>query len=303
MGEYGLGMSLVELEKGVDCLGEPIFFDAVHNDENGDPQVITNAACVTEEDAGILWKHYDIKNDRMSTTRSQRLSISFTANVDNYDYILMWNFYQDGTVEFQAKLSGILNANLVAVNATPGSYGSMVAEQIQAQYHQHFFSIRIDPEIDGTLNSVVMQEAVAKEEGTGSPENPHGNGIHAELIPLLTAAQAKTNIDPSRARSWIIRNDNNLHPSSKHPVGWKLVPFTTQAMFLKDDASIIHEAEWMKYNTWVIPYKDDQLFPAGFYLNGVDGLPQWAEEDGNIVNTDIVVWHNLGLTHIPRYVT
>jgi len=55
------------------------------------------------------------------------------------------------------------------------------------------------------------------------------------------------------------------------------------------------------FDVWVTPYKENQLFPAGFYLNN-SGLPEWVAEDPNasIENTDIVLWHVFGITHIVR---
>ncbi|CAL8116407.1 unnamed protein product [Orchesella dallaii] len=49
---------------------------------------------------------------------------------------------------------------------------------------------------------------------------------------------------------------------------------------------------------------DEKLYAAGKYINRApgdrDGVKIWAEEDGNIRDTDIVLWHTFGLTHIPR---
>lgn len=40
---------------------------------------------------------------------------------------------------------------------------------------------------------------------------------------------------------------------------------------------------------------------VGFYLNN-SGLPEWVRQNrnANIQNTDVVIWHNFGITHIPR---
>ena len=54
---------------------------------------------------------------------------------------------------------------------------------------------------------------------------------------------------------------------------------------------------------WVTPFSDDELHAAGEYPNqsdGSDGLPVWTSEDRPIENTDIVVWHTLGVSHVPR---
>lgn len=67
----------------------------------------------------------------------------------------------DGTIEFNVKLTGILSVNLLATNSTPIGHGSVVFPQVNAQYHQHFFSLRLDSEIDGNKNSVIVSDVVA----------------------------------------------------------------------------------------------------------------------------------------------
>ena len=54
-GEWGLGRMTQSLTLGCDCLGEIHYFDAVLASEKGEPQVIENAICLHEEDAGIGW--------------------------------------------------------------------------------------------------------------------------------------------------------------------------------------------------------------------------------------------------------
>jgi primary-amine oxidase len=53
---------------------------------------------------------------------------------------------------------------------------------------------------------------------------------------------------------------------------------------------------------WATAYKEKELFPAGDYPNsrGVkDGLPSWVNNE-SLVKKDVVVWYNLGITHIVR---
>ena len=58
---------------------------------------------------GILWKHTDWRTGQVEVRRSRRLVISFIATVGNYEYGFYWHFYQDGNIEFQVKLTGIVN--------------------------------------------------------------------------------------------------------------------------------------------------------------------------------------------------
>jgi primary-amine oxidase len=62
--------------------------------------------------------------------------VSFIATVDNYEYGFFWYFYQDGTIQCEIKLTGIL---LCAALADTPHYGTLVAPELNALNHQHFF--------------------------------------------------------------------------------------------------------------------------------------------------------------------
>src|SRR6185295_8128599 len=153
IGEYGIGMFANPLELGCDCLGTIRYFDARMNDSKGQPVTIKNAVCLHEEDHGILWKHTDWRTNQTETRRSRRLSVSFIATVGNYDYGFFWYLYQDGSIQLEAKLTGIMNTTTLA----PGeksAFGVEVAPRLNAPFHEHIFVARLDPCVDGPENSV-----------------------------------------------------------------------------------------------------------------------------------------------------
>ena len=70
---------------------------------------IKNAICMHEEDFGILWKHTDRRTGDAEVRRSRRLVISSISTVENYEYGFFWYLYQDGKIQFEVKLTGILS--------------------------------------------------------------------------------------------------------------------------------------------------------------------------------------------------
>ena len=147
-GEYGIGMLANSLELGCDCLGEIHYFDGHVSDASGNIQTIPNAICMHEEDFSILWKHFDSSTEEVEVRRSRRLVVSFIATVGNYEYAFYWNFYQDGTIQFDIKLTGILSTAALPVGES-SQYGTMLAPQLYAPNHQHFFCTRLDMAVDG----------------------------------------------------------------------------------------------------------------------------------------------------------
>jgi len=300
-GEYGIGFNADELRPQEDCIGDVKLFSGVLNNSTGDPKQFKNVICLREEDAGILWKHVDFRTGKGVVVRSHRLVLTFVATVGNYEYIFNWAFYQDGSIQFQVQMSGILSINLLAVGATPGGYGTTEATQINAQYHQHFFSVRLDTEIDGNNNSVYMKDAVPVDGATNSTTNPYGQGFTSKKTDLRTAGEARTHFSAPTARIWAVSNPNVTHPYTKQPVAWKLMPANSPGPLRRQDSPLQPKSGFVDYDVWVLPYKEDQFYAGGFYLNN-SGLPEWVGQnpDASVENTDIVMFHNFGLTHIPR---
>ena len=113
-GEYGLGKLANSLELGCDCLGLIHYFDMPMVDDFGAATLMKNAVCMHEEDYGILWKHFDFRTGLHQVRRSRRLVISFFATVGNYDYGFYWYLYQDGTIQLEVKLTGIIQTAAIA---------------------------------------------------------------------------------------------------------------------------------------------------------------------------------------------
>ncbi len=298
VGEFGVGMMANSLELGCDCLGYIQYFDAHMTDSRGNPLTIKNAICMHEEDYGILWKHMDWRTGHTEVRRSRRLVVSFVATVGNYEYGFFWYLYQDGTIQFEVKLTGIVNTAGVAPGVKP-KYGQLVAPQLLAPIHQHIFNIRLDMTVDGTKNSVY--EVHTESEPLG-PENPHGNAFFAKSTLLKRESEAQQLIDPFSSRYWKVVNHESLNALGE-PVAYKLMPGENTIPYVHPEASVMKRAGFAQKHLWVTPYSPDERNPAGPYPNqhaGGAGLPTWTQADRSIEDTDIVLWYTMIAHHIPR---
>ncbi|MFT5195650.1 MAG: primary-amine oxidase [Cellvibrionaceae bacterium] len=302
-GEYGLGMLANSLTLGCDCLGEIYYFDADLVRMNGDVHTIKNAICLHEEDYSILWKHVDVRAGRTEVRRSRRLVVSFIATVGNYEYGFYWNFYQDGNLQLDVKLTGILQTAAYEMGAeTP--FGSPLNDQLYAPNHQHFFCVRMDTAVDGDHNSVVETDTIADPMG---PTNPHGNAFYGVTKTFKTEREAQRLIDPFKARFWSIVNPNKQNKVGR-PTGYKLVAGENCLPFAQPGSWIHKRAGYMFKHLWVTPFDPDERYPGGRYpyqspgpgTPATDGLPEWTAADRPIENSDIVVWYVMGHNHIPR---
>ena len=298
VGEFGIGTLANSLVNGCDCLGEIRYLDAVVNDSRGGAVTLQNAICVHEEDYGILWKHFDWRTGYAEVRRSRRLVVSFIATVGNYEYGFYWYFYQDGTIQLEVKLTGIVSNGAVMPGETP-PWGELVAPQVYGPIHQHFFNVRLDVTIDGPLNAVYEVNTVADPPG---PENPHHNAFRTEASLLRSEAVAQRTADPLRGRFWKIVNPS-VRNRLGQPVGYKLVPGENVLPFAGPEAAVTKRATFMTKHLWVTRYDPRERYAAGDYPNqhpGGAGLPAYVEDDGALDNAELVVWYTFGAHHVVR---
>jgi primary-amine oxidase len=298
VGEYGIGSLANALENGCDCLGEIRYLDAVVNDGQGHALPLPNAICIHEEDAGILWKHFDMRLRTTEVRRSRRLVVSSISTVGNYEYGFYWHFYQDGTIQLEVKLTGVISNGAERLGDKP-LWGEMVAPGVYGPIHQHFFCARVDMMVDGLENSVYEVNTVADPPG---PDNPHHNAFHAEATLLRSEATASRVINPLAGRFWKIANPS-VRNRMGEPVAYKLMPGDNVLPFAGPEASITKRAGFMSRHLWVTRHDSRERYAAGEYPNqhaGGAGLPSYVKDDAPIENTDLVVWYSFGSHHVVR---
>jgi primary-amine oxidase len=299
VGEYGLGKLANSLRLGCDCLGEIVYLDAVMADDDGNPTVIENAICIHEEDAGILWKHTDWVTGNVDVRRSRKLVVSSIGTVGNYHYGFYWNFFQDGHIEVDTKLLGIVQTRAIEPGEVP-AHATPVAENLAATYHQHLFSFRLDMEVDGWQNTVYQNDVGGAPVGAG---NPNGNAISVTKTLIAREHDGDGFTNPQSARNWSVVNPNKKNKWGM-PVGYKLLPgWASDTLIAQEPSLMVRRAGFATKNIWVTPYAPEELRSAGEHPNGSRrgaGLPEWTTSNRPVENTDVVLWHTLGVTHIPR---
>jgi primary-amine oxidase len=298
-GEYGAGPLTNSLMLGCDCLGVIHYFDAAYLGGDGEARTIPNAICMHEEDASVLWKHSDMRRDVGWVRRARRLVISNFQTVANYDYGFYWSLYQDGRIELEVKLTGILSASGIEPGADV-RHGRVVSERVQTPLHQHYFGIRLDTAVDGPRNRLVEEHA----EGESDPaRDPFGNAVRTVRTPLLRESQAARRTDPASGRHWRIESAQRTNRSGE-PTAYRLIlPDTTQS-FCRPDSVMARRAPFIHQHLWATRSDPTQRFIGGQYPNnaepGEDGVHLWSQADRSLDGEEIVLWPVLGTHHFPR---
>jgi primary-amine oxidase len=296
-GEFGLGNYTNSLTLGCDCLGEIVYLDAAVTTPDGSIKEIPNAICMHEEDNGILWKHVDA-DGHTEVRRGRRFVVSSIVTVNNYEYGYFWYFYQDGSIEFEAKLTGIVLTVADAIGKDHPS-ATELEPGLWAPYHQHILCARLDLDIDGEQNSVLEVESFAHPQGE---KNPYGGAYETKETLFSKEKDSQRVIDPFSGRYWKIVNQQ-VKNHMDHSVGYKLIPGHTTFPLALPESTIGKKAGFMYKHLWVTKNSDSEKYPAGdypFQHPGGAGLPQWTKANRNIENEDVVLWYVFGTNHIPR---
>ncbi len=308
VGEYSVGRLASPLEPNADAPENAQLLDATFADDFGKPYVLERAVGIYERDGGILWKHFDSDSGKNETRRARELVMFFVTTIGNYDYAVSYIFKQDGSLEVDLALTGIMLAKGVKEkrhdenadeHSTMESSGHLVAENIVAPHHQHFFNFRLDFDVDGTQNSVIEMNTNPLPAGAN---NPYLNGFAMRETTFKTEAEAERKMDMQQARVWAVKN-----PAVKNSLGvntsYILVPGANSLPLIAPEAMVRQRAQFINNHFWATKYDPLEMYAAGNYPNqstGGDGLPHFVANNDGLENTDVVVWYTLGVTHIPR---
>ncbi|KAK6454504.1 copper-containing amine oxidase [Scheffersomyces xylosifermentans] len=297
LGDCGFGTNGNHLNLGCDCLGVIKYMDGMGIHANGEPFVIPNTICLHEQDSGILYKHVNYRTNNAVVARKREFVVQTIATVANYEYVVNVKFVTDGSIDIEARATGILSTMPIDENVKV-PWGTIVGPNVMAAYHQHILSFRIDPAVDGHKNSVVYDDTLKLPR---DKLNPYGIGFVTDRKFVEKAGHVEQS--PFTHRICKIINENVINPVSKTPVGYKIDMPARQMILADADSFNVKRAKFATEQVWVTKYRDHELFAAGEFTNQSQkdtGLGEWANGVDPVRNEDIVVWATLGFTHIPR---
>lgn len=314
----GLGKPLMP---GDDCPDHALYVDSTKTGANGYPRTVPGTICVYERETGDpSWRHYS--GERPESRKSRDLVVRVGGNVGNYDYLLDWIFRQDGSIEVRVGATGILAfettaaasavrpvpaagpanpaaADALLENASADAYGRFVQENVVAVNHDHYFSFRLDIDVDGTDNRFVADRLVARSLPDGHPRR----SLWVQEPRIASSEHdARLNIDLNRPTLWRVQSTSRRNAVG-YPTSFQVMPGRNTNTLLSADDYPRRRAGFIDHHLWVTPQHDAERFAAGDHPTLSEpgmGLPEWTEADRPIEDTDIVLWHTVGMHHLPR---
>ena len=305
-GEFFPGGIIATLREGMDCPATATYLSATFPDDRGIPVAHTREACLFEVATGQpAWRH--MEKDEVWGRPSRVLILRTAMVIGNYDYIIDWRFERDGSIHVAVGATGIIEVK--QVNETSAAdmhmadakaeYGQLVAEHTLGVNHDHFFSFRLDLDVDGVANSFQADRLVRQ----NLANHPARKSIWVmEPFTARTEKDAMMDIHLEHPTMWRFVNPGVKGPLG-YPTGYEIMPGATAASLLDPEDGAQKVGAFSAHQLWVTPYHPDEFYASGVFPTagkGNDGLPEWTKTNRGIENRDLVGWYTLGFHHVPR---
>lgn len=314
-GEYGFGIFMSPLRPGIDCPAYAKFLPAVMHQDDGSPLEIPDAICVFERNIGDpAWRHYELfaQSETQAIPAEGRpatqLVFRSASEVGNYDYLIDYVFHQNGRMDIMVGSTGLDAVKGVASKsmldetaAADTRYGTLIAPNLVAPNHDHFFNFRIDFDVDGPTNTFMRSALVA---GEPAPDAPRRSFWVVDKQPAKTELEGRYRINPSTPAMYHVMNRNVQSALGHHP-GYMVMPNGSAAygpLDTRNDPPMMRNG-YIDYTIWNTAYDPTHRYAGGelaFASTGADSLPNWVKANRPIANTDIVTWYTMGFHHVPR---
>ena len=299
---YSMGF-LQPMRPGMDCPSNAMWFDGLSASEHGAPKFNSNMACLFERDPGsAAWRHSE--GGEIYGRPTRELVLRSTATIGNYDYILDWRFQPDGNIEVAVGATGVIETKPTAQEKAPDhqsgpEYGQFVAAHTIGVNHDHYFSFRLDFDVDGPNNTFMTERMVPRR----LENDPMRKSIWVtEPVMAKREKEAILDIQLDKPSMWMFVNPS-VRGALNHPTGYEVMPGATAKSLLSPDDPPQKVGAFSEHQFWVTPYDANERYASGAYpisSKADDGLAVWTKADRNIANTDIVGWYTLGFHHITR---
>lgn len=301
-GDYGVsGYSAARASAiiGEDAPANAVFASASFADYLGRVVTVPRAVSIYERDGGVLWHH----SGRAS--RGRQLVLSGYTTLDNYDYLFHWIFSQDGAIDVQMQLTGVMNVRPVSAvqESSHGDddvmYAHLVAPRTAAPNHQHFFNWRIDFDVDGASNRVFELNTANAQ---ARLRDNVGEWFGMQRTTLKSELSAKRDVDVSMARRWLVTSSTRTNALGQ-PTGYALVPGENAPSMQAPNSAPRRRAAFLEHQLWVTLADPHQMYASGEWVNLMrerEGVSTWSAGDRSIVDRDVVLWYTFSVVHLPR---
>lgn len=89
----------------------------------------------------------------LSNTKNVYFAMRTVNLIGNYDYLMTWEFYMDGSIQLVARAAGYIESSFYAAQH---DYGYHIHNSLSGSMHDHVFNVKVDFDILGTDNTMEL---------------------------------------------------------------------------------------------------------------------------------------------------
>lgn len=330
-GEFTFGGLSKPLLQGKDCPAHAAYLDALFAGDDGRPGPVARVICLFERETGDMsWRHWSRGEAGSESRAARELVVRTAAVLGNYDYVFDWVFQQNGALKVAVGATGIAESKAVAAKTAGGpttagnggnggsngssgtggaaaadrsepadAYGRFVDRQLVAVNHDHYFNFRLDVDVDGPSNSLLVDRLVARALPAGHPRR--SLWVREPAI-ARREADGQLDMDMHRPALWRVVSASRTNHVG-YPTSYQLMAGMNAMTLLSAEDPPRQRAGFIDHHLWVTPYAPAERYAAGTYptlSTPGQGLPAWTKANRPIERTDIVLWHTIGMHHVVR---
>ena len=310
MGEFGFG-NLATALQGADCPPGAVYQNVLLHAPDGTPFEAKDRICIFEHDPGHpAWRHHETIYDGIpgidthNARRATELVVRMVATIGNYDYFQDYVFGLDGRLRIRLISTGIDAVKGVVsetlADATAGAdtiTGTLIAPYRVAVNHDHYFSYRIDMDVDGTANNFDRMMLRAIPQAADAPRRGIW-GIVPQRVTSEKQAQTKMRAD---APALLVFSGTTQKNALGYDSAYQIMMPNVKPLVSQLDETM-KRGYFVQNNLWVTRFKRDEIFASGVQTNQSSpylGMPEYIANNEPIVGQDVVGWATIGFHHVP----
>ncbi|KAL4785483.1 copper amine oxidase [Aspergillus varians] len=296
---YGFGPYAFELVKGYDCPAYASYLNtSFYKDEETHTHV--DSLCLFEFDADYPLARHSTP-ESVSVTKNVYLTLRTVSTIGNYDYMFSYNFHMDGTIGVEVRASGYIQSAYYANNE---DFGYHIHDSLSGSMHDHVLNFKADFDILGTDNTIELSHIVPVEKKFSWNGNKTRNTMQLKHEMIESEDTSRFNWDFNGQTQVHVVNQDRKNKYGENP-GYRILPSAgTAHLTVQNSSNLVHAAHWAEYDVQVTKQHDTEPFSAHPYNSQdvhnppVDFRHFFNSESLN--QTDLVVWLNLGMHHVPH---
>ncbi|TIB73500.1 hypothetical protein E3Q23_03021 [Wallemia mellicola] len=298
---YGMGTSITTMIRNYDCSHEATYLN-VNYYESGNNRVKNDTICMFEHDLQKPLSRHSQSSDSGST-RGVAFEIRSIYTVGNYDYLLSFLLYPEGSIEIEVAASGYLQTTYF--DPFGSSYGTRVSSTSSGSIHDHVIPFKVDLDIAGKENSIEKRQVFVSEDKFDwmDDDEPPVRQKKIKSSVMNREQDAIIDWDGNTSSLWLIGNQNSTNTYG-YPRSYRIIPHSVIHNIV-DGYKMERNAKFADHHAFVTVNKDNERSASSFFNAFLPQRPpvdftKFYEDNEMIRQQDLTLWCSVGFRHIPR---